>query len=44
MNMVAFNQSLVLAGVGMVVLFVFMGLMILIIHYFQVVAGKFSRK
>jgi hypothetical protein len=44
MDTIAFNQSLVLAGVGMAVLFVFMGLMILIIHYFQIIAGKFSGK
>jgi len=44
MDMTAFNHSLILTGVGMAVLFLFMGLMILIIHYFQDFARRFSKK
>ncbi len=44
MDTTAFNHSLILTGVGMAVLFLFMGLMILIIHYFQAFARRFYKK
>lgn len=38
------NQGLALLTAGMVVLFVFMGVMIVIVHYFQIIARKFGGK
>lgn len=38
------SAGITLMVTGMVVLFVFMGLMILIVHYFQIIARKFEKK
>ncbi len=38
------SQGVTLLIAGMAVLFVFMVVMILIVHYFQLIAGKFGKK
>ncbi len=43
MDMVALEQSLILMGMGMLVLFAFMGIMIVILQSFEKVVGVFSR-
>ncbi|MBN2810844.1 OadG family protein [Treponema zuelzerae] len=42
--MAQIEQGLILLAVGMAVLFIFMGLMIVILHYFQKIAARFSPK
>jgi len=43
MDIVAFEQSLILMGVGMLVLFVFMGVMIVVLQGFEKIVTVFSR-
>ncbi len=44
MDSEALKQGLALLAAGMAVLFVFMGAMIVIVHYFQIVARKLGGK
>lgn len=43
-DITALNQSFVLLGIGMFVLFAFMGVMIIVLHSLEKVARMFEKK
>lgn len=44
MDIIALEKSFILLGIGMAVLFVFMGLLIAFVHYTVKFLNKFSKK